>query len=355
MLQAFNKQRFTLFTLACLGIAVSSCKPSKEALLENFIFNETLLQPQYTSADQLRVQLQNPQSIPVDSVVYAIDQTRLKGAKQLQQEVFSLTHLGTGYHEVKAKLFMAGDTLTVQQRIELVSPITPKILTYTLVKQYPHDTAAFTEGYEFYNDQLWESTGQKGSSYIAQVNPNTGKTLKRVDLESQYFGEGITFYHGQIFQLSWQDQTGFIYDAQTLKRIKTFAYDKPIEGWGMTHNEQYIFHSDGTEKIWKMDPKTQKEVGYINVYAGTEKIKSINELEWVNGKIYGNIWQKDAIAIIDPATGHVEAVLNLSDLRTLVKNPEAEVLNGIAYRPSTQTLWVTGKNWDSAFEIKVKE
>lgn len=355
MLQAFNKQRFSVFFTLYLGLFLCACHPSKESLLENFTFNQALLQNQYTPADALRIQLQNPQSIAVDSVVYAFDETRVKSAQQLQKETFPLTHLRTGYHYLNAKLYMAGDTLTIQHRIELISPITPKILSYTLVKQHPHDVAAFTEGYEFYNDQLWESTGQKGSSYIAQVNPTTGKSIQKVALESQYFGEGITFFNGQIFQLSWQDQTGFIYDAKTLQRIKTFAYDKPIEGWGMTHNDQYIFHSDGTEKIWKMDPKTQKEVGFVNVYAGKDKIKSINELEWVNGLIYGNIWQKDAIAVIDPNTGYVTGVLDLSGLRTMVKNSEAEVLNGIAYRPSTQTFWVTGKNWDSAFEIKIKE
>ena len=146
---------------------------------------------------------------------------------------------------------------------------------------------------------------------------------------------------------------GFIYEANSFKKIKTFTYDKPIEGWGMTNDGQSIYHSDGTEKIWKMNPATQKMDDYVNVYTNTNKIKSINELEWIEGKIYGNIWQKDAIAIINPSSGEVEGVLDLSALRAQVKNSSAEVLNGIAYNKKSKTLFVTGKNWDKLFEIKV--
>jgi glutamine cyclotransferase len=140
-----------------------------------------------------------------------------------------------------------------------------------------------------------------------------------------------------------------------LKLEKTFSYDKPIEGWGMTNDGKYIYQSDGTEKIWKMDPATQKMIDYVNVYSKSSKIKSVNELEYISGKIYGNIWQKDAIAIINPENGKVEGILNLADLRKLVKNKTAEVLNGIAYNPKTKTIFVTGKNWDKLFEISVSE
>jgi glutamine cyclotransferase len=159
----------------------------------------------------------------------------------------------------------------------------------------------------------------------------------------------------KIYQLTWQSNIGFVYNASTLKREKTFTYDKPIEGWGMTNDGEYLYQSDGTEKIWKMNPETLKMIDYINVYAGSNKIKSVNELEFINGKIYGNIWQKDAIAVINPTTGAVEAILNLTDLRKQVTNDTAEVLNGIAYNPKTKTLFVTGKNWDKLFELKVLE
>jgi glutamine cyclotransferase len=212
---------------------------------------------------------------------------------------------------------------------------------------------AFTEGFEFYRDTLIESTGQKGASHFRKYDYITGKVHKQVNMDSQYFGEGITVINNKIYQLTWQSNVGFIYDANTLKQIKTFPYDKPIEGWGMTNDGKHIYQSDGTEKIWKMNPETQKMEDYINVYTNTNKIKSINELEWIDGKIYGNIWQKDAIAVINPITGAVEGVLNLAGLRSKIKFAGAEVLNGIAYNPKTKTIFVTGKNWDKMFEIRV--
>jgi glutamine cyclotransferase len=235
-----------------------------------------------------------------------------------------------------------------------MSGVEPKLLSYSLVRTYPHDTLAFTEGFEFYRDTLLESTGQKGLSHFRKYDYKTGKIYKQVNMDNQYFGEGITVINNQIFQLTWQSGIGFIYDANSLKQLKSFAYDKKIEGWGMTNDGKVIYQSDGTEKIWMMDPATQKMTDYINVYTNSSKIKSINELEWIGGKIYGNIWQKDAIAVINPTTGAVEGVLNLADLRNQVKNKEAEVLNGIAYNPKTKTIFVTGKNWDKIFKITVK-
>ena len=219
---------------------------------------------------------------------------------------------------------------------------------------FAHDTLAFTEGLEFYRDTLIESTGQKGISHFRKYDYKTGKIFKQVNLENEYFGEGITVINNKIYQLTWQSNVGFIYDANTLKKLKTFPYDKKIEGWGMTHDDKHIYQSDGTEKIWKMDPETQKMVDYINVYTNSNKIKSINELEWIDGKIYGNIWQKDAIAVINPTTGAVEGVLDLSGLRGKVKAKPEDVLNGIAYNPKNKTIFVTGKNWDKLFEIRVK-
>jgi glutamine cyclotransferase len=155
--------------------------------------------------------------------------------------------------------------------------------------------------------------------------------------------------------LTWQNKTGFIYNANTWKLEKTFAFDKDIEGWGMTNDGKYIYQSDGTEKIWKMNPDTQKMISYVNVYSASSKIPKINELEWINEKIYANIWTKDAIAVVNPENGAVEGILDLSSLRKSIKFPQAEVLNGIAYNPKTKTIFVTGKQWDKMFEITVSE
>jgi glutamine cyclotransferase len=193
------------------------------------------------------------------------------------------------------------------------------------------------------------------SSKLLKTDYKTGKIYKSLKLDDRYFGEGITIINNKIYQLTWQEKTGFIYNASTWKLEKTFTYDKDIEGWGMTNDGKYIYQTDKTEKIWKMDPDTQKMVDYVNVYSGDSKIPSINELEWINGKIYCNVWQKDAIAIVNPNTGAVEEILDMSGLRKLIQHPKAEVLNGIAYNPKTKTIFVTGKNWDKMFEIKVSE
>jgi glutamine cyclotransferase len=217
---------------------------------------------------------------------------------------------------------------------------------------YPHDTTSFTEGLEFYKDELYESTGQMGASKLMKVDYKTGKILKSINLDDQYFGEGITILNDKIYQLTYKEKVGFIYDVNTFKLEKTFVNDK-LEGWGMTNDGKDIYLNDSSEKIWKMNALNQKTFDYINVYTGSNKVKAVNELEWIDGKIYGNIWQKDAIAIINPATGAVESVLDMKDLKKSVSNKNADVLNGIAYNPKTKTIFVTGKNWDKLFEIVI--
>jgi glutamine cyclotransferase len=346
-------KKYNVFVFILLGLIIISCGDSIKDKENYFSFNESVLKPKYRSNDKVDLEISNPKGKTIDSIVYYANDEKIgsvKGAKKLS---FVLKNKKFGYQNLKALVYFEGENVTTSSRVELVSDVTPKLLTYTIINTYPHDVNAFTEGYEFFRDTLIESTGQNGSSYFAKIDYKTGKTIKKIDLEQNYFGEGITVINNKIYQLTWQNGVGFIYDGNTLKKLKTFNYDKKIEGWGMTNDGQNIYHSDGTEKIWKMDPETQKMISFINVYTNDSKIKSINELEWIDGKIYGNIWQKDAIAVINPISGAVEGVLDLSSLRTKVTNEEAEVLNGIAYNKKTKTIFVTGKNWNKTFEIKV--
>lgn len=344
-----------VLTLTFIGTSVFSCGKTKDDEAASFAFNGAILQEQYKPNETIALQLLNPENKSIDSVVYFVNDKNAGSVKGLEKINFDLKGQKLGYQNLKAMVFFEGKNVEVTDRVELVSDVTAKILKYTVVNTYPHDITAFTEGLEFFRDTLIESTGQKGSSYFRKFDYKTGKVYRQVDLNAQYFGEGITVINNKIYQLTWQDNTGLIYDANTLKQVKTFKYDKQIEGWGMTNDGKHIYHSDGTEKIWKMDPETQKMIGYVNVYWAANKIKSINELEYIDGLIYGNIWQKDAIAIFDPATGSVQGVLDLSALRKEITSPTAEVLNGIAYNPKTKTLFVTGKNWDKMFEIRVSE
>lgn len=349
-----KKHNFLTFIL--LGITLIGCGDTKKG--ENSLFNidDSAFPAHFLPQEAISVGILNPNSKEIDSVAYFINDKKVGSSKGAEKFNFPLKDQRLGYQYLKATVYFGSDSSDATKRVELVSNIEPKLLKYKVVNTYPHDKKSFTEGLEFHNDTLYESTGQEGASYLRKYDYKTGKIYKQIDLDKKYFGEGITFINGKLFQLTWQNKTGFIYDAKTLKLEKTFAYDKDIEGWGMTNDGKYIYQTDKTEKIWKMDPATQKMIDYINVYSGTSKIKAINELEWINGKIYTNVWFKDAIAVVNPTSGAVEGILNMSDLRKSMPDVTTEdVLNGIAYNPKTKTIFVTGKNWSKMFEITVSE
>ncbi|QBZ98588.1 glutaminyl-peptide cyclotransferase [Flavobacterium sangjuense] len=344
-----------LFCVSFLGVNIISCGDSRHDIENYFSFDEGNLKPMYQATDKVDLSLLNAKNKTIDSIAYFVNDKRVSSVKGNAKFTLDLNGKKLGYQNVKALVYFEGDTVSTKTRVEVASGIVPKLLKYTIVNTYAHDPNAFTEGFEFFRDTLIESTGQNGKSYFAKIDHKTGKAYKKVDIDQQYFGEGVTVINNKIYQLTWQNEEGFIYDANTMKKLKTFKFDKKVEGWGMTNDGKNIYHSDGTEKIWTMNPETQKLTDFINVYTNDSKIKSVNELEWINGKIYGNIWQKDAIAVINPQTGAVEQVLDLSALRAKVTNPEAEVLNGIAYNKKTNTIFVTGKNWNKTFELKVSE
>lgn len=350
------KNRNLLATIL-LAFIIGSCGSSQKEKESFFSFNEDNIKPLYQDNEKATFEILNPENKTIDSITFFANNEKALSVKGNQKFTFDLIGKKLGYQTIKALVYFEGDTVSTRTRIEVASTLSPKLLKYTVVNTYPHDVKAFTEGFEFYNDTLIESTGspQGYIAYVAKTDYKTGKIVKKADLDSQYFGEGITVINHKIYQLTWQNKEGFIYDAKTMKKLKSFQYDKNVEGWGMTNDGKFIYHSDGTEKIWKMDHETQKLTDFINVYTNDSKIKSVNELEWVDGKIYGNIWQKDAIAVINPQNGAVEAVLDLTGLRAKVTNPEAEVLNGIAYRKNSKTLFVTGKNWNKTFEIRVSQ
>ena len=318
-----------------------------------FSFDESKLKEQYLPEEVLELSIQNNNNKKVDSIAYRINDTIIAVKKGLEKLTFELKNQKLGYQNLKAEIYFEGEKTETSSKIEVTSPIQPSLLQYKIINTYPHDPTSFTEGLEFFRDTLYESTGLNGKSYLRKYDYKSGKIYNQIDLEQQYFGEGITIMKDKIYQLTWKEKTGFIYNAKNIKLEKTFTYDKDIEGWGMTNDVTHLYQTDGTEKIWKKNPATQKMIDYVNVYSGSSKIPSINELEWINGKIFCNVWQKDAIAIVNPTSGAVESILDLSGLRTKIESPNAEVLNGIAYNPKTKTIFVTGKNWDKTFEILV--
>ena len=348
-------KKYNLLSIILLGSIFVGCNGSKSATEKYFSFDESNFKSEYNNDDSVSLRLLNGENKKIDSIVYFVNDKNIGSKKNLDNLTLNLKDQKLGYQNLKALVYFEGENQEITSRIELVSNVTPKLLNYKIVNTFPHDTSSFTEGLEFFRDTLYEGTGLRGFSKLLKTDYKTGKIYKSLKLEDSYFGEGITFINNKLYQLTWEEKTGFIYNVDTWKVEKKFAYDKEIEGWGMTNDGKVIYESDGTEKIWKMNPANQKMIDYVNVYSGSSKIKSVNELEYINGKIYCNIWQKDAIAVVNPENGKVEAIINLAGLRKFIKHAEAEVLNGIAYNPKTKTIFVTGKKWEKLFEITISE
>ena len=228
------------------------------------------------------------------------------------------------------------------------------VLGYKVVAKLPHSTESYTEGFFYLNGMFYEGTGRKGHSEVLVTQPETGKVLQRLELPAQYFGEGIIDWGPNLYEWTWQSHIGFSYDRFSLRKISQFTYDG--EGWGMTRTAKQIITSDGTSTLRFRDPATFKEVRHIVVKDGKEPVEELNELEYMKGEIYANVWHTDRIARISPQDGHVIAWIDLTGILPDDQRVDAEsVLNGIAYDALHDRLFVTGKQWPAIFEIKVVE
>ena len=262
-----------------------------------------------------------------------------------------------GNQDIRAIVYSDGQSFTLTNSFDIYSDSAPKLYKYEIINEFRHDNKAYTQGLEFYDNVLYESTGLNGKSSLRKVNYRTGEVLKSIKIDNEYFAEGITILNDKIYQLTWKNQIGFIYNTD-LEIMNTFEYGNSIQGWGLCNDGEYIYKSDGTNKIWLLDKDTLEEISYIEVMTNKSKIKNINELEYINGKIYANTYQlnRDVVIIINPKNGTVEGVIDFTGIRDLVKkSPDLDVMNGIAYNPKTDRLYVTGKNWDKLFEIQLVE
>lgn len=223
--------------------------------------------------------------------------------------------------------------------------------TYKIVHVYPHNRLSFTEGLEFRGGFLYESTGLEGRSTLSKEKLETGEVVQQIHLDPHLFGEGITIINQKIFQLTYRSQLGFVYDQASLYRRRTFNYMG--EGWSLTNDGTHIYMDDGTDQIRVWDPMTLHELRRITVHDGARKIDNVNELEWVHGELYANIWQTEQIARISPSDGRVLGWIDLTGILPPADRQDIDVLNGIAYDPFGDRLFVTGKLWPKLFEIKV--
>jgi glutamine cyclotransferase len=225
---------------------------------------------------------------------------------------------------------------------------------YEIVNTFPHDPDAFTQGLVFHDGALLESTGLERHSTLRRVELQTGRVLQNVDVPRDFFAEGMTLFNGKIYQLTWKGEKGFVYDPQTLQKTGEFTYDG--QGWGLTHDADSLILSDGSNKIRFIDPADYHVKRAISVTDGSRPVMELNELEYVKGEIYANVWHRNFVARIDPQTGRVKGWIDLSGLLKPgdVTNDEA-VLNGIAYDEAADRLFVTGKLWPKLFEVRLKE
>jgi glutaminyl-peptide cyclotransferase len=240
---------------------------------------------------------------------------------------------------------------------EKAADVDSTLLSYTVLSVLPHNAEAFTQGLVVHNNKLLESTGQEGSSWVGEVNPASGSHDKKIILDDKYFGEGITVLNNKLYYLTWKSRIGFVYDATTYQKIREFEYDPKIkQGWGLTHDGSQLILSDGTDKIHFLDTTDLKVTRTITVRDGNMAIKELNELEYINGYIFANVWQTNWIVKVDPKTGRVVGKLDLSRIGNEIRAqyPTADVLNGIAYDKNSGAILVTGKLWPKAYLIRIQ-
>jgi glutamine cyclotransferase len=335
---------YKLLTFIGLNVLIAACGTTTKS---NFSIQTNSGTNIISNSETLSIEVQNPNNIDFDSIQLTFD------TKKIETSV-DLSVMPLGEKRIKAKVFYDGSFEVVLKKVIVVNSKAPKLYTYEIINTYPHDITSYTQGLEFYKGDLYESTGQYGESKLRKLDYKKGGVLKNINLSTAYFGEGLSVLNDKIYQLTWKEGRGLVYDIDSFEQIETFNYGQSKEGWGLCNDGQKFYKSDGSEFLWFLNPNTLAEEGALQAYTNKGKLTNLNELEWVDGKIYANRYQKNGVAIINPENGAIEAVIDFKALKTKVtKHQGLDVLNGMAYNPKTKTLFVTGKRWDKLFEVKI--
>lgn len=342
------------------------------ALLGSFLIpmfvteNDDLEAPfQFGFSDNLAVKYGDVVNIPIetngqvknltvtfgDQVLSKMNQPKEKISIQLDSKKYQI-----GAYQIELQgVDLNGQYFNEIRNVRILSDVIPEKWTLEIVNRFPHNESSFTQGLAFSGDQLYEGTGdpnQSGASIVAKVNLKTGEIGPKIGLDATRFGEGITILGDQIFQLTWLNHKCLVYNKESLKLLKEFDYS--TEGWGICTDGKQLFMSDGSERIYVRNPKTFDIIKTIEVYTDEFAIARLNELEYIDGLIYANIWTSNEIAVIDPLTGKVIALIDATNLVNEGKG-NGEVLNGIAFHSGSKKLYMTGKFWPTLFEVKVKK
>lgn len=342
-----------LLCLVLLMLLQYSCKQKNQQpdqIISSFISPESGTIIKAGESVELKINFKDAQ---IDSVQYFLDSTRLTVKNDSSAFVFKTSGFALGNRLITAKIFNKESTEEVNTNIVIVSSKVPDQYGFEIVNTYNHDVTSYTEGLEYKDGIFYESDGAYGESSLRKVSID-GKVLQQKDIDAKYFAEGIAVIGNKILQLTYREREMLEYDKNTLEMLRKIPYNHANEGWGMAFNGKTIFNTDGSNKIFKLNKDTYQSEGYLEVYDDKGPVMQLNELEWVDGKLYANIFTSDLIAIINPETGEVEAYINLTGiLKDPLEDPGNMVLNGIAWDAANKRLFVTGKKWPKLFEIEL--
>jgi glutamine cyclotransferase len=306
----------------------------------------------YGLGEEVKVQLDVPAGCKVTNVSYLVDGKTVGSKPNPDEFAIKTADLSLGYKLISAVVDNGAVKDTVTINIVLKSAIKPAEFSYRVVNVFPHDTSSYTQGLEYHNGKFLESTGEYGTSTLRWVALESGKALQRIDIDKKFFAEGSSLVGDKIVMLTWKEDIGFIYDAKSLKQLSTFPYQNSREGWGLTYDGQRLIKSDGTNRIWFLNAADYKEESYIDVYDNNGQVDQLNELEYIDGKIYANIYTTDKIAVIDPKNGAVERYIDMKGLLPAKDRfANTDVLNGIAWDAAGKRLFVTGKKFSKLFQV----
>lgn len=344
------KLKYLGFVLAIPFLFIYSCKTQKG----KFEFVNPKSGSKILKGEKLQLKL-NFNDVAIDSVVYSVDGDIFDRKIDTTAVAFDTDKHGYGNKRLSAKIYAQGKEDIAYSDL-LVVPPAPKAYAFEVVNTYPHDSTAFTQGLYYDNGTLYESTGKEDRTSLRKVDLKTGKVIQKIDGDGTFFGEGMTVVGDKIYFLTWLNKKGFIYDKTSFKLIKSFDYGKSAEGWGLTYDGKQFIKSDGSANIYFLDPVTLQETGSVQVFDDNGPVDRINELEYVDGKLFANIYDqsKDEVVIIDPTTGVVEGRVNFVGLYDGVRKSADNEMNGIAYKSDTKTFLVTGKDWTKLFEVRLQ-
>lgn len=309
--------------------------------------------------DDMVIAFENKDGITADSAKYFVNGEKIASTgKNVQNYTYRLPEKKTGNTTVKVVVWYPENQQGTATTSVFVKPDkAPEKYTWQMVQVFPHDPKAYTQGLTFLDGYMYEGTGQYGESTLRKIDMASGKTLSVLGIDNQLFGEGITIYKDKIYQITWRSRKGFVYDLKTFSLESTFTY--PSEGWGITTAGEKLIMSDGSNKLYHIAPSTFNIIKEIEVYDNKGEVSQLNELEYIDGLVWANIWMSDRIVAIDPETGAVKGEADMKNLLPAADKARIDdrddVLNGIAYNPEKGTFYLTGKRWPKMFEISLKK